>query len=123
MYLQKVLNKKLEEEKIFFVADEKGMIRIRIRKSEVRIRGSGTVPKWHRSGIVLKRKPCLLILGLLVGEDDGLPVRLLEGRLQSLQLLLQPRQLVLVLTGTQAMSKYNKTSRGEKNESASGNVP
>jgi hypothetical protein len=102
-------SKSNKRKKVLKVTDEKS--RIRIRKSKIRIRGSGTLTKRHGSGLVLKRKPCLLILGLLVGENDGLPVRLLEGRLQGLQLLLQPRQLVLVLTGTQVKIKQNLQSK------------
>jgi hypothetical protein len=53
MYLQKVISKKIYETNIFYVGvlkvtDEKS--RIRIRKSEVQIRVSVSVPKCHGSG-------------------------------------------------------------------------
>ncbi len=56
MYLQKVISK-TNDKKLFFVGilevtDEKN--RIRIRKSSIRIQGSGYVSKCHGSGTLVK---------------------------------------------------------------------
>jgi hypothetical protein len=62
LYLQKVqfgYEQKNLLEKIVFVSvlkviDEKSRIRIKIRESQVRIRESGSVPKSHGSGTLVK---------------------------------------------------------------------
>jgi len=61
MYLQKVISKKKLRKKALFVdvlkdTDENSLIRIRIRilQSDVWILGSGSVPKFHRSAILMK---------------------------------------------------------------------
>jgi hypothetical protein len=58
MYLQKVPNK--QKKLLLFIGilkltDEKN--RIRIRKSVVRIHGSGSVQKWHEYGFQASRRP------------------------------------------------------------------
>ncbi len=57
---QSVINKKTSKKNLPFVGrlsatDEQSMIRIRIRKSELRIRGSGSILKCHRFTTLYKR--------------------------------------------------------------------